>query len=43
LTKKVSESLAGRADIVQRKGLSFAEIETALPDTGDTAHFASFG
>ena len=31
--KNVSESLAGRADIVELETLSFAEIQTALPET----------
>jgi uncharacterized protein len=34
LMKNVSESLAGRADIVELETLSFAEIRTALPQTG---------
>jgi len=34
LMKNVSESLAGRADIVELETLSFAEIRAALPDTG---------
>ncbi len=34
LMKGVSESLAGRADIVQLEMLSLAEIGQALPDTG---------
>jgi predicted AAA+ superfamily ATPase len=34
LMKSVSESLAGRADIVELETLSFAEIRTALPQTG---------
>jgi uncharacterized protein len=34
LMKNVSESLAGRADIVELETLSFAEIEAALPQTG---------
>ena len=33
LMKKVSESLAGRADIVELETLSFAEIQAALPQT----------
>ena len=33
LMKSVSESLAGRADIVELETLSFAEIRAALPDT----------
>jgi len=33
LMKNVSESLAGRADIVELETLSFAEIRSALPDT----------
>ncbi len=38
LMKNVSESLAGRADIVELETLSFAEIREALPKTGlDTA------
>ena len=32
--KNVSESLAGRADIVELETLSFAEIQGALPQTG---------
>jgi len=32
--KNVSESLAGRADIVELETLSFAEIQAALPETG---------
>jgi predicted AAA+ superfamily ATPase len=31
--KNVSESLAGRADIVELETLSFAEIRAALPQT----------
>jgi hypothetical protein len=34
LMKKVSESLAGRADIVELETLSLAEIREALPQTG---------
>ena len=34
LMKNVSESLAGRADIVELETLSFSEIRSALPDTG---------
>jgi predicted AAA+ superfamily ATPase len=34
LMKNVSESLAGRADIVELETLSFAEIRAALPETG---------
>jgi len=34
LMKNVSESLAGRADIVELETLSFAEIREALPKTG---------
>jgi len=34
LMKNVSESLAGRADIVELETLSFAEIRAALPQTG---------
>lgn len=34
LMKNVSESLAGRADIVELETLSFAEIREALPQTG---------
>jgi uncharacterized protein len=34
LMKNISESLAGRADIVELETLSFAEIRTALPQTG---------
>jgi len=34
LMKSVSESLAGRADIVELETLSFAETRTALPQTG---------
>src|SRR5580698_5560743 len=34
LMKNVSESLAGRADIVELETLSFAEIQGALPQTG---------
>jgi len=34
LMKNVSESLAGRADIVELETLSFAEIQEALPDIG---------
>jgi len=34
LMKSVSESLAGRADIVELETLSFAEIRAALPETG---------
>lgn len=34
LTKSVSESLAGRADIVELETLSLAEIRAALPQTG---------
>ena len=34
LKKNVSESLAGRADIVELETLSFAEILAALPQTG---------
>jgi predicted AAA+ superfamily ATPase len=34
LMKDVSESLAGRADIVELETLSFAEIRAALPQTG---------
>src|SRR5437660_7679140 len=34
LMKNVSESLAGRADIVELETLSFAEIQAALPQTG---------
>jgi predicted AAA+ superfamily ATPase len=34
LMKNVSESLAGRADILELETLSFAEILAALPDTG---------
>jgi predicted AAA+ superfamily ATPase len=38
LMKNVSESLAGRADIVELETLSFAEIRKALPDAAlDTA------
>jgi predicted AAA+ superfamily ATPase len=33
LMKNVSESLAGRADIVELETLSFAEIQAALPET----------
>ena len=33
LMKNVSESLAGRADIVELETLSFAEIRAAVPDT----------
>src|ERR1039458_1471754 len=33
LMKNVSESLAGRADIVELETLSFAEIRAALPET----------
>jgi predicted AAA+ superfamily ATPase len=33
LMKNVSESLAGRADLVELETLSFAEIQGALPDT----------
>jgi predicted AAA+ superfamily ATPase len=33
LMKSVSESLAGRADVVELETLSFAEIITALPET----------
>src|SRR6266568_7043702 len=33
LMKNISESLAGRADIVELETLSFAEIQTALPQT----------
>lgn len=33
LMKNVSESLAGRADIVELETLSFAEIRSGLPDT----------
>jgi predicted AAA+ superfamily ATPase len=33
LMKNVSESLAGRADIVELETLSFSEIRAALPDT----------
>ncbi|HTR24537.1 MAG TPA: ATP-binding protein [Terriglobales bacterium] len=33
LMKSVSESLAGRADIVELETLSFAEIQSALPQT----------
>lgn len=32
--KNVSESLAGRADIVELETLSFSEIRAALPETG---------
>jgi predicted AAA+ superfamily ATPase len=34
MMKDVSESLAGRADIVELETLSFAEIQAALPQTG---------
>src|ERR1035437_5755635 len=34
LMKNISESLAGRADIVELETLSFAEIRKALPKTG---------
>lgn len=34
LMKNVSDSLAGRADIVELETLSFAEIRTALPQAG---------
>ena len=34
LMKNISDSLAGRADIVELETLSFAEIRAALPDTG---------
>jgi uncharacterized protein len=34
LMKNVSESLAGRADIVELETLSFAEIRETLPETG---------
>src|ERR1700719_922828 len=34
LMKNVSESLAGRADIVELDTLSFAEVQAALPKTG---------
>src|SRR5579859_2010492 len=34
LMQNVSESLAGRADIVELETLSFAEIQSALPQTG---------
>jgi predicted AAA+ superfamily ATPase len=34
LMKNVSESLAGRADIIELETLSFAEIRAALPQTG---------
>jgi predicted AAA+ superfamily ATPase len=34
LMKSVSESLAGRADIVELETLSWAEIRAALPETG---------
>jgi len=34
LMKSVSESLAGRADIVELETLSWAEIQAALPQTG---------
>jgi predicted AAA+ superfamily ATPase len=34
LMKNVSESLAGRADIVELETLSFAEIRESLPNTG---------
>jgi uncharacterized protein len=34
LMKNVSESLAGRADILELETLSFAEIHAALPETG---------
>src|ERR1700674_5041246 len=34
LMKSVSESLAGRADIVELETLSLAEIRAALPETG---------
>ena len=34
LMKNVSESLAGRADIVELETLSLAEIQAALPQTG---------
>jgi len=34
LMKNVSESLAGRADIVELETLSLSEIRAALPDTG---------
>jgi uncharacterized protein len=34
LMKSVSESLAGRADIVELETLTFAEIRSALPETG---------
>ncbi len=34
LMKNVSESLAGRADIVELETLSFSEIRAALPETG---------
>lgn len=34
LMKNVSESLAGRADIVELETLSFAEIQTVLPQVG---------
>lgn len=34
LMERVSESLAGRADIVELETLSFAEIRAALPQTG---------
>jgi predicted AAA+ superfamily ATPase len=37
LMKNVSESLAGRADIVELETLSFAEIQAALPQTGTEA------
>jgi uncharacterized protein len=33
LMKNVSESLAGRADIVELETLSYSEIRSALPDT----------
>jgi predicted AAA+ superfamily ATPase len=33
LMKRVSESLAGRADVVELETLSFAEIRAALPET----------
>ena len=34
LMKNISDSLVGRADIVELETLSFAEIRAALPDTG---------
>jgi predicted AAA+ superfamily ATPase len=42
LMKNVSESLAGRADIVELETLSFTEIQAVLPETGvETASCAA--